>query len=146
MVYFDRVYFDCVYFDQVFQGFITKVEEDFILSCISKEFDYVCQKNLFDVEFTFSPSLFTRKHQALDLFMAPNALGFDFLFPDRKPEIVSKAPQLDIAMVNGNMSLLGRELPWIDYKLNDYQKEAIVNILRGECRPLPYIVYGPPGT
>ncbi|XP_069765517.1 RNA helicase Mov10l1 isoform X5 [Narcine bancroftii] len=39
-----------------------------------------------------------------------------------------------------------KECNFYNLQLNEHQRSAVIHIVRGECRPTPYIVFGPPGT
>ena len=36
-------------------------------------------------------------------------------------------------------------MKWFNKLLNARQKTAVVRILEGQCRPMPYVIFGPPG-
>lgn len=94
-----------------------------------------------DVEFEINPNPFRRQHLAIQQF----AINFEnYLIPTK---VIKCKPQLDVTLnTDMNLEINGKELKWFNKDLNEYQKKAVKNVLRGEGRPLPYIVFGPPGT
>ena len=89
-----------------------------------------------NVRFTVPRTAFRLWHEGA--IHAEEELGTQMLAPT--PEHVTAIRQLN----------LSRDTPaafkWANRDLNEEQKLAITNIVRGEYRPLPYIIFGPPGT
>lgn len=66
------------------------------------------------------------------------------LFPQK---IGVERTQLNICLnADGNYQAGKRVYKMFNPHLNDVQKVAVLNVLRGEARPLPYVIFGPPGT
>lgn len=97
----------------------------------------------FDVSFIQSRTPFRRCHYGVTKISECNDLLLDIAFPvplsqDElgQPKVETKESQSD------DLS----KLRCFNTCLNEYQRQAVVNVLKGECRPAPYIVFGPPGT
>eukprot|EP00548_Thalassiothrix_antarctica_P001331 CAMPEP_0194144846 /NCGR_PEP_ID=MMETSP0152-20130528/13845_1 /TAXON_ID=1049557 /ORGANISM="Thalassiothrix antarctica, Strain L6-D1" /LENGTH=941 /DNA_ID=CAMNT_0038844861 /DNA_START=358 /DNA_END=3179 /DNA_ORIENTATION=+ len=92
------------------------------------------------VRFTFTRTNFRTSHAGIR--DAPAALGSSLLVP-------SKASVRSVASRNRS-EYHERTCPprfnWTSNQLNKEQQQAVTEIVKGSLRPLPYIIFGPPGT
>lgn len=141
-----------------FKGNIKKITNDRVLFEFHEQFGSEYQEKRFDVSFRYNRNPFQKLHHALDEIK--KKYDADFLFPSLDT-LVEKEPMIDVSydcaedetdpevvkvmkrrMPNGELV----DVPWQNSNLNWHQKRAIVNALRGELRPLPQLICGPPGT
>jgi hypothetical protein len=85
-----------------------------------------------NVRFTFSRTTFRTSHEACS--KAPQSMGEYMLTPKREHWII---PYPRIVPDN---------LQWANPTLNVEQRAAVTRIVKGGRRPLPYVLFGPPGT
>jgi hypothetical protein len=87
------------------------------------------------VRFTFSRTTFRTSHSGCKL--APVSMGKRMLFPDRDDCSDAVAQQI-VSRTIGTFH-------WANPDLNTEQQFAVENIVKGHGRPLPYVLFGPPG-
>lgn len=81
---------------------------------------------------------YRKLHHAI--YSTVRSLGGELLFPSK---LTTKDPQVELNLDEESNDL---KFDWYNEKLNLPQKNAVLNVLRGNARPLPYIIFGPPGT
>jgi len=91
------------------------------------------------VRFTFGRTSFRTSHAGVA--RAPNAMGQAMLMPQ---------PQHFSSIVKNEHQRTHRycpeNFPWASPTLNPEQKQAVHQIAAGIMRPMPHIIFGPPGT
>lgn len=92
---------------------------------------YDIDDGVFGIEFLHSRT--NIRKQLFSIGKVIQNLGFSFLFPVTK--------QLKMSQIRDNA-----EIRWFYNNLNGSQKDGVRRILNGNCRPMPYIIFGPPGT
>jgi len=83
----------------------------------------------YNIRFTFRRTMLQLCHQGLELIKEFNPT---MLFP---PPVISLQDPATTALVRP-----------VNRALNQEQMAAVKQIVRGECRPAPYVIFGPPGT
>lgn len=117
----------------LYEGFIHAIKGDLVLMKFNQRFHETYSGSDVSIQFHNNRSVFRRSHQAINL--ALSNLGPNILFPCR---VSPRSRQVTTEKIN--------EITWFNNALNQGQKTAVTNILLGECRPLPYCIFGPPGT
>ncbi|KAK7476009.1 hypothetical protein BaRGS_00032716 [Batillaria attramentaria] len=76
----------------------------------------------------------------------------DYSVPSRQPAVSrqKKSENLEASSPVHYLPNIGRGIQdavtFFNPRLNDRQKAAVIQILLGQGRPLPYVIFGPPGT
>lgn len=128
-----------------YEGYIHHVKQDRILLKFNVELHEKYNAELVRLTFEFSRSNFKKQHEANQRIC--NNVSEEFLFPTTETKL--KKPLHFLALNDEDEMFFegfDRKITWCNEKLNKMQKKAVCNVLRGECRPLPYVIYGPPGT
>lgn len=126
------------------EGWIHQVRQDTILLKFSQAFHNEYNAELVRLVFEFSRANFKKQHEAIKRVYSK--VTQNFLFPHEAP---MKHALHNITLNDANEMIFDgfeRKVEWHNKDLNKHQKMAVINVLRGEARPLPYIIYGPPGT
>lgn len=128
-----------------YQGYIHRIRQKRLLLKFSEEFHCMYRGEDYKLIFKFSRSKFIKQHNAVERIakkMIQN--GFEFLFPTAIKS--GKRLQLSVQLIDSDMILdfPKQTVPWFNTKLNEIQRQAVFNVLRGEVKMCPYLVFGPP--
>lgn len=123
-------------------GKIKAVENNLFKIKFRRDFAETFNSETYIIEFRYHRTVYIKQHEAID--NAIDMFNKEFLFPSRS--LIPRIPQLDVKLFGDRLVLDGKLLPWCNTQLNFEQKEAVKEALRAECRPMPFMIQGPPGN
>ncbi|KAI9138033.1 P-loop containing nucleoside triphosphate hydrolase protein [Paraphysoderma sedebokerense] len=146
----------------VYHGYAASIELTNVILQFSHEFDYMFMEGMkFDVEFTFSRAPLRRMHDGcqsfsyaklisynLHKFSKANLLTSEDLKDYFLSDLIRHFESYDPNYVKRKVDETRRELKFYNKQIekNFEQQQAVANIKLGLFKPLPFIVFGPPGT
>ncbi|XP_078339295.1 RNA helicase Mov10l1-like isoform X6 [Crassostrea virginica] len=132
----------------VHEGFVHEVLSEEVLLKFNADFHLGYNGKDYNVQFTFNRSPIRRSHQAIQFTVN---LDERVLFPS----LLSPQPS-QLTKISSTPSLTGPGdrigaspgggMQFFNPGLNRQQKGAVWRVVHGQCRPVPYILFGPPGT
>lgn len=126
----------------LYKGRVVQVRHAEVVMDLHFKFDehFNCASDRVSINFTFSRMSLRTSHKVLD-DLAESKLGPSVLVPTQKHvEQYRKATQQLHQLQNVQLS------PWANDSLNPEQQAAVQRIVNSHLRPMPYIIFGPPGT
>ena len=112
-----------------YEGIIHKIYGEDIQMQFNQEVQEDLAGEECDVMFTFNRCPLRRMHHAADIAIM---LGAQVLFP------TCPTPMPPLMVLDS--------IPFYNSILNDRQRSAVTRIVGARCRPMPYVLFGPPGT
>lgn len=131
-----------------FEGFVHEILKDEVLIHFNPDFHRTYTGKDYNVVFTFNRGPLRRCHRAAEMAVD---LGENVLFPQK---FFPKPSQCMFKTINHPLPMAGKKptqemssgLQFFNTNLNARQRAAVTRIVQGQGRPLPYILFGPPGT
>uniref|UniRef100_A0A670J910 RNA helicase n=1 Tax=Podarcis muralis TaxID=64176 RepID=A0A670J910_PODMU len=123
-------------------AFVTEIHDEEVTLKLNPEFEQAYNSEPMDVEFTVSRTTRRRCHFAVEQAIHLGQKGGIFV----SSHISDQFSYITICGLNGTSVSSRRNCDFFNPMLNEHQKLAVKRILSGECRPTPYILFGPPGT
>ncbi|GIY36536.1 RNA helicase Mov10l1 [Caerostris extrusa] len=136
-----------------FEGCIHEVCLNEVLLKFSDSFHNTYDGESYDVRFELNRTNFRRLHQCVHHVSENHEHA---IFPSK---LSLKEPLFDLGLMSSQKQINGNKRQKLQFKptnmshinfkntkLNWKQREAVMRILECRCRPLPYVIFGPPGT
>ena len=133
----------CTWKSREYRGRVVTVEQLDVLMEFNKSFHHKFNVNVDRVDrvrFTFTRTPFRTAHAGI--VAIPESMGRSMLMP-------SKTDGQTISTIPSTERICPTEFRWTSgaaATLNEEQKQAVREIVKGTRRPLPYVIFGPPGT